>query len=118
MKIRTGFVSNSSSTAFIITNMSDSVKTIVDFVNETPWLIENFVEEYGQCECCSQGHLLVSAEEVLLTRPEERTWEPGESKYTIFGDEDGTLIGSVYDYILRDGGNSESFIWRYEEALR
>ena len=36
----------------------------------------------------------------------------------IFGDEDGSLIGEVFDYILRDGGESESFKWKYYKAHR
>lgn len=29
-----------------------------------------------------------------------------------------TVIGHVFDYILRDGGSSSSFRWRYHESLR
>ena len=39
MKIRKGFVSNSSSTAFMITNLTNKEKTLVDFVEENPQLI-------------------------------------------------------------------------------
>ena len=115
MKIRNGFVSNSSSTAFIITNDSREVKTLVDFVTENPQLIEKFKEQYGwdkDDDRFSQGNLIVSAEENNIEFP------PGENKYCVFGDEQDTLIGQVFDYILRDGGNSESFGWRFCEYLR
>ena len=46
------------------------------------------------------------------------TFKAGSSQYTVFGDEDGTLVGKVFDYILRDGGTSENFRWRFEEWLR
>jgi len=46
MKTRNGFVSNSSSSSFIIRNTSDKELTIVDFVKENPQLIDQFLEEY------------------------------------------------------------------------
>ena len=46
MKTRNGFVSNSSSTAFIITNRTKEKKTLVDFVMENPQLIREFREQY------------------------------------------------------------------------
>ena len=46
MKIRFGFVSNSSSTAFIIWNKTNENRTLVDFVKENPQLLSNFLENY------------------------------------------------------------------------
>ena len=39
MKTRIGYISNSSSTSFIIRNISNKHKTLVDFVKENPELI-------------------------------------------------------------------------------
>lgn len=114
MKIRHGFVSNSSSMSFIITNTTKSKKTIADFVKENPQLIEQFCEQYAWHKGDSrytQDKLLESAEAVNLDL------KPGKN-FCIFGDEQGTLIGEVFDYILRDGGKSASFKWRFKEALR
>jgi hypothetical protein len=36
----------------------------------------------------------------------------------IFGDEDGYLMRRVFDYILRNGGESESFKWSYYKSYR
>ena len=115
MKVRKGFVSNSSSTAFIITNHTEKPKTLVDFVAENPQLIEEFKSRYDwymEEPGFTQDGLLKSAHE------NNAIFNPKEKKYIAFGDEDGTLIGHVFDYILRDGGESVSFAWKFHEWRR
>ena len=114
MSLKSDFVTNSSSTAFIITNTSNKKLTLVDFVKENPELIEEFIQQYNWYTNVeyNQTTLLKSAEENNLY------FDSGEAKYCVFGDEEGTLIGRVFDYILRDGGSSANFTWRFEEYLR
>ena len=129
MKTRNGFVSNSSSSSFIIRNTSDKELTIVDFVKENPQLIEEFKNQYDSHKDdpkFTQENLIKSAQDRLddkysinTTRkvsiyiiPPKRNW------CLVFGDEHGDLIGEVFDYILRDGGQSKNFTWRLEELLR
>ena len=100
MKIRNGFVSNSSSTAFIIENETPTTKDLVDFVKSTPHILERFLgknKEYltvEQKEKYTQENLIKSAEENNIEFP------PGEPKYCIFGSEQNTLIGEVFDHCL------------------
>ena len=114
MKIRTDFVTNSSSSSFIITNKSHEAKTLVDFVQENPQLIIEYIIEYGHLKdsLFTQESLINSADHNCIYFP------PLSSEECVFGDEDGTLIGRVFDYILRDGGESENFKWHYHESLR
>lgn len=109
MKKRNGFVSNSSSSSFIITNKTDKILTLVDFVKENPQLIEDWNLSYGYNNTYEE--LLESAEN------NDIDINPGNDEY-IFGDEDGTLIGRIFDYILRDGGESENFSWRFHQYYR
>jgi hypothetical protein len=111
MKIRSSFVSNSSSSSFIITNRTGDKKTLVDFVLENgAELVEQYNSEYRQEEVLSS--VLRDAEDDNIE------FKPYSSKRVVFGDEDGTTIGRIFDYILRDGGVSSSFTWRLDEYLR
>jgi len=115
MKIKNDFITNSSSTAFIITNTSEKDLDLVDFVKENPQLIEEFKQEYkwhASDPKYTQENMIMSA-----VKNNEK-FAAGDSKYCVFGDEDGTLIGGVFDYILRDGGSSKNFTWRFSEYLR
>lgn len=108
-KYRQGFVSNSSSTSFMITNKSDKTKSIIDFAIENIHLVDEFNSEYNWHNYTYED---------FLNSASQKTFKPFETKECIFGDEDGTVMGTIFDYKLRDGGQSENWKWTYYESLR
>lgn len=116
----------------MITNKTNEVKTLVDFATETRYLVDDFKEEYGWYEdkdgfdedtfiANAQERLEQGSPRDLLFEDNDGNqyiWQPEESKYCPFGDEDGDLMGQVYDYMLRHGGETKSFKWRFKEWLR
>jgi len=110
MKIRNGFVSNSSSSSFLIINKSNKFQDLIDFVKENEWLLEKFNDAYN--------HNFTQLEMIESARKNNYVFDPKEEKVLIFGDEHGTTIGHVYDYMLREGGQSENFKWSFVELNR
>ena len=114
MKIKWDFVTNSSSTAYIITNKTNKKLHLLDFAMETVHLVKQFKDQYmyeGDTRF-EVGPFLESATK------NDIVFLPKEEKRCVFGDEQGTIVGHVYDYMLRDGGHSKSFSWKFSEHLR
>lgn len=122
MKIRNGFVSNSSSSSFIITNKTDKTLKLVEFVKEHPEMVAQFrkryraaEEEYHLCQLSvdSWGYPYTQNEMIRnAVDSEEQPLKPGNNDVS-FGDNDGTLLGTVFDYMLRSGGETKRFKWQF-----
>ena len=104
------FITNSSSTSFIITNLTNETKTLLDFAEENLFLLEDFNKSYNY-------H--INKNDFLDSVKKDNIWfDRNEEKNCVFGDESGTLVGRVYDYILRKGGKSPSFEWKFDQYYR
>jgi hypothetical protein len=114
MKTRTSFVANSSSCSFIIKNTSTEPKTLVDFVRENPEILDKFLAEFDWYQNRENEHFTL-ATMIEEAKEDSTVLQPGEDDEFEFGDNhgpySGQVIGHVYDYMLRDGGESESFTW-------
>lgn len=106
MKKRNGFVSNSSSSSFIITNTTDKDLSFVDFVKENPHLVKGFIEWYDWYNESdyNQKTIIASAENYNQIIP------ANSSDEYEFGDHDGVLE-TVLHTMLQNDGESKSFKW-------
>ncbi len=137
MKERSNFVSNSSSTSFVITNKTKEKLHIRDFVEYNPQIIEDWVKdnrefpfEYYQSHS-GKTYKILDFNHLMMTLKEEADekerrlkgsrqsfgLQPGDTIIE-FGDEDGTLLGEIYDYYLRNGGETRRYKWRFHEFNR
>jgi hypothetical protein len=124
VKIRQGFVSNSSSSSFILTNTTKKPLRIVDFIAENPQILQRFLRGYGEGKAEGYAQMSINSPEVIPqtqrqmlkdARKLKQMLKPGQNE-VVFGDDQGTLIGQVCDYQLRRGGKSKNFEWKLIDA--
>lgn len=96
----------------MITNTTDHPLTLEDFVKENPHLVKRYNDYYESDEGFTQEMMIIDA----IRRG--MTFMPHEKTVAIFGDSQGDTLGWVFDYMLRDGGKSKSFRWKFKELLR
>lgn len=117
MKFRDGFVSNSSSTSYVIKNISNEPKSLLDFANEVSYLVDEYNKKYKYSSHHTIEQFINSAENYipnyrLIYDKNKTSLLPNEEAIWEFADESGCSIGIVLDYMLRPGGKTESFEWK------
>lgn len=108
MKTHLGFISNSSSTSFIITNKTIHPLPLREFVEENIHLVDDFNKMYTWHNYKAEELLEAVKNYDYILKPGQNTCE--------FGDEDGNVLGEVYDYILQESGSSKRFGWCFNES--
>lgn len=96
MKIRNGFVSNSSTSSFLVYNKTDKTLSLMDFVLEVGEdMLKNYIKGYYS------GFL----------KEYDYVFSPKSSTRVCFGDEHGNVVGTVFDYMMRENLESKNFKW-------
>jgi hypothetical protein len=102
MKIRNGFVSNSSSSSFTITNKTGKDKTVGDLLRENIWSYREWDYKDGENE-----------EEVLVAADQLGIIPANEKAEFSFTNEGGSLAEAFLRHYLEwgDAKESDSFKW-------
>jgi hypothetical protein len=103
MKYRNGFISNSSSTSFIITNNTRHILSLEDFVKENAYLVDGF-----NVDCLSPILMddMLECEEIRYIN-----LDPGNNEI-LFSDEGVNAVHDCYNVMLRVPGKSKRFSWK------
>ena len=100
----------------MIRNRSDKSKTLIDFVVENRHLVDEYNKQYDAEYKLSE--LVADAEERVESYPDHWIINAQRDVNWDFGDEDGDILGIVYDYILRDSNLTDGWSCSVLEFLR
>jgi hypothetical protein len=104
MKIRDGFVSNSSSSSFCVENKTNQDKRLSDFIRENENLIAHFNHSFRET------HEPVTLQD-MLDSIDEDTKIPANQSVGLEFESYAQTYGMVLRFSLAASGNTESFEW-------
>jgi hypothetical protein len=110
MKTRLGFVSNSSSSSFIITNKTDQEKTLIDLLKELEETAKTIFDEYNGYTIDDYYGVGIG---MLEKEHDKFIWKPKESKNIEMYD--SNCVGMVFD-VNRLNEDTVSFSVEFQES--
>ncbi len=111
MRNKNEFVTNSSSTSFIITNKTNHNITAREFVDD--------IYNQGLLHTMKSYDMLYTKEDIIKSLEEDYDFilKVGYNWFK-FGDEDNTIAGEIFDYCLRDCYITKKISVKIDEYLR
>lgn len=112
MKRKLDFITNSSSTNYILEVYEDGL-TAETFVN-------HLFDDPGFMSDMSSYGFVAEREDVIQSLKKYYDIFPAQEgrQIVLFGDEEGTLAGRIFDYCLRQGFRFDEFMVKFESCAR
>lgn len=115
LKYKLDFVTNSSSTSFIFNVLAEELTAEV--LVARLFADQGFIDEYKDLGFDEQESNSITS--IIKSLNEYYEFPLSKGRYEmIFGDEEGTVAGRVFDYCLREGFSFEEVDISYNESLR
>lgn len=105
MKVRNGFVSNSSSSSYVINNKTDKSLPLVELIRENGYLSQ-YCDQYAP-----QGVKWTLETLIDSAKKSGTVLKPGSNYISFSDDDEHNAMEMIGDYGMRDGGESERFSW-------
>lgn len=116
MKIRNGFVSNSSSSSFIITNKSNKNFSWVEFILENEQLVRKLIDDDANFYV-EKRHINIECFflELLETASKMKSLKPGKNELTL-SDDGGDIFGDIFTNYFNYGSSksSKTISWKVD----
>lgn len=110
MKVRLGFVSNSSSSSYVINNKTDKDLSLADLIRENSHLAQ-------ECDRYSPKGAKWTLETLIQSAKESGiVLKPGSNLISFSDADEYNAIEIIGDYEMREGGDSERFSWSIQDC--
>lgn len=115
MRVKIEFVTNSSSTCYLVQNISKTDNLTARAFIDSIWPHIQDEMKYHEYNYTKEEILKSLIEEDKSFRD---PIPPGGQEYMIWGDEQDTIVGRVFDYVLREGIETGLVRVSFDQHLR